>query len=500
MTTVSRGARVRSLVLAASACGLLGAPRNARAQEPPTTENLLSHRASIEVDGHGYLTLPLSAEVLALATSDLSDVRIVSDRGVLVPYAVTWADPADADAPPVLESFELTPISARQSQAIVGGVRIATETYDVLVPIGAWREHAELELETTRVGFTATVRVTDADGTELARGTIFSLPSIEAERHTLELPARVAGDVRIEIRSEPATFGVTTAAPAGPPGFLTPRLRLHQRSVELHAPTVEQILERLGVRTEDGTQVIELARPPGLVPVALRIETTSPTFASRVRVEAVAGDGTRREVGAGRILRISPADPALGFSDLVVPIRAGEVVGDRLVVSFERGDSPPLEGVTVVAVARQPSLVFDRYASGVAPVLLFGGARLRAPRYDVAALLSGLGPGAGTARLGPTLPNPGYRAEPALSFAMRAGAEVDRARFAVEASLTISDAREGLTRVLVSPALAAAARLDGADLRVVGADGRQWPYAHAESTREAWVDIVVGIVEPSADR
>lgn len=492
--------RVAALVMAAGAGIVTFAPAGALAQEPPTTVDLLSHRAAISSEGSGYVALPLPADVLALAAPDLSDVRIASESGTLVPYAVTWRERDVDRAPPVLESFELEATSARQSQAFVLGVRVATETYEVLVPALAWREHAELELETVRVGFTATVRVTDLGGAELARGTIFSLPSISQARDTIELPARVAGPVRVEIRSEPASFGAAALPPAGPSGFLTPRIRLHQRSFEPRDPTVEQVLERVGVRSEGGAQILDLARPPGIVPTALRIETTSPTFSSTVRVEAIGIDGTRREVGRGRVLRVTPADPSAAYSELVVTVRGTEVTGDRLVVSLDRGDSPPLEGVTVIAIARQPQLVFETYLSGRSATLMFGGARLRAPRYDVAALVDGLGERAGAASLGPVVPNPDYLAEPALSFAMRAGAEVDRARFAVEAPLSIAETSEGLTRVLVSPALVAAARIDGADLRVVDATGRQWPYLPSASSRQAWVTLAVSTMEPAEGR
>lgn len=489
-----------ALVLAGLALVLGVLPRPARAQEPPTTTDLLSHRASIRVAVAAYTALPLSADVLAIAASDLSDVRIVSSGGDLVPYAVRWAERESERAPPVLESFDLEPTSARQSQAIVAGVRIATETYEVLVPVGAWREHAELELETTRVGFTATVRVTTLEGVELARGTIFSLPTIGAERETLVLPVRFAGAVRIEIRSEPATFGGAAAAGGAGSTFLTPRIRLHQRSATPRVPTVEQALERSATRIEGGAQVLELVRPPGTLPIRLRIETTSATFASAVRVESVGGDGTRREVGRGRVLRITPSDPEATFSELDVELHAEDVTGDRLVVTLERGDSPPLENVTVIASMRQPSLLFESYAAGDDAALMFGGGRLRAPRYDLDALAGDVARSSGTGELGPVAPNPGHRSEPALSFAMRAGAEVDRARFTVVAPLSIVETREGLTRVLVSPALAAAARPDGGDVRVVGADGRQWPYVLASTPREAWVELTVRTVEPAPDR
>lgn len=475
----------RSLVLLLSSLVLVPV---AGAQEGPSVADLLSHRASLTAGGYGYHALPLPAEALAIAARDLSDLRIV-DGDELVPYAVVYDDPESTREPSVVEDLELPVTNARQSSTTAGGVRYAIETYEVDVPALAWRDRSVLRLETPTPDFTASVRVRTADGTEVARGTIFRLPAIDAVRDTIELPVRVSGPVVVEIRSEPRA--------SAPAPYLTPHIHLFHRSLAPERHLVERPLAIVSSGLVDGAQTIELTRPAGLLPIELRIETTSATFMGRVRVVSVDRDGGRHEVGSGRVLRVTPREADGVVSETTISIDASALDGERLVVTIDRGDSPALEGVEVIAVARQPTLVFDAPSESL--VLAFGGGRLHAARYDLASLASDMRYRAAPAQLGPVEPNPGYHPEPALSFAMRAGAPVDRARFAVEAPLSLPEPPEGLARVLLSPALVAAARTDGADLRVLDAEGRQWPYVVSSPPRDVWVELVVGAAEPALD-
>ncbi|HKQ61289.1 MAG TPA: hypothetical protein VJS92_08345, partial [Candidatus Polarisedimenticolaceae bacterium] len=114
-------------------------------------------------------------------------------------------------------------------------------------------------------------------------------------------------------------------------------------------------------------------------------------------------------------------------------------------------------------------------------------------RYDLAALLPRPGTAlegrravaagqlydaesVGRARLGTVRPNPRFDRQPALAFALGAGAEIDARLYRLRRSLNVPAAPEGLVRLRLEPEDVAALREDLADLRVVDGAGRQRPY------------------------
>lgn len=77
-------------------------------------------------------------------------------------------------------------------------------------------------------------------------------------------------------------------------------------------------------------------------------------------------------------------------------------------------------------------------------------------------------------------------------------AEIDPARFTHAAAVTLPPSPAGVTRLRLGPAVLAAARADLADLRVVDAASRQWPYLlRAEVDRE---EVPLGVTLARGER
>lgn len=438
----------------------------AQAQEVDERD-ALSHLAPISGPVGTLVRLPLSPEVLEHAAADLSDVRVLDEAGDDLPYAVDREEHR-TEAAPIDWREPLEVLWASQTRSRTSAAVVSREVYRVTLPPAELGEGVSLELETTLAAFTATAHVTGV-GLDV-RATVFRVPEMGVERLDVTLPPGVDGPIELTLESEA--------------GALSPRLFVHVRSVPRWVERLERALEVAGSRVEGTTQVIELVRPPGVVPIELSLRTSSPNFAAPVRVSVRSADAGEREIGGGTLYRVSVAGEVAERLGVAVD---GEAAGDRIVLRLERGDSPPLEAVEVVAVLRSVALVFEN-ETGTA--LHFGGARLRAPDYDIGWLVARLSdPGLPRASLGEVRPSPAYRHEPLLGFAMRAGAEIDRSTFHHAARVTIPDAPEGLTRVELSPALALAAAADLSDVRVVSSDGRQWPYVLAGELRDVIVEV-----------
>jgi hypothetical protein len=291
------------------------------------------------------------------------------------------------------------------------------------------------------------------------------------------------------------------------PFFLEPTLALEgARRIE-RAGSVAVPLEILATTRADGKTVVDLARPAGIVPDRLRVGTTTALFDRAVEAsdEGPAGAG---RLGAGRLFRF-PGLVAIGDQE----IGLGRARGDRIRVTLDDGDSPPLEALEFAAVIRQPALLFMLPAtveSGKPPALLrFGGGRAHPPRYDLAGLL----PPPGTtiegrraeaaarledpqalpaARLGPVMASPDYDGAPALQFALHPGAALDRTLFSHRRTITVPVSTEGLSRLRLAAEDLAVLGDGAADLRIVDGAGRQWPWLAATDDTPAVVPLEVG--------
>ncbi len=472
---------MRNAILSCLALFVLVAPASAQA---PDATRLFPFEASIEGAGEpGAMTrVALPAEVMSRARPDLSDVRIHDAGGHEVPYLVgSGVSPWPRAALAV--TFAVTPTSVER--------RI--EEGDSLAP--TWRETVQvappgnvaegsrwtLILDSNAPRFVRTVVLRFVDGrerTELARASVFRLPDPLRERLSIPLPPLPEAHGRAP-RIEIELWGEG--------GYIEPRIRFRETRAAEPTTTLDVPLEEIGRETRDGTTFVDLARPPGVVPDRIRVETSTGTFYRVLSVSDLRQGWGPSRLGGGSVYRVRELE---GAETLEVPVEAAQ--GETLRVAIEDGDSPALADVRFEAVVRQPVLAFA--APDGSATLRFGGGRVRAPRYDLSALArTGLGEAlsdlhTSLATLGPVHDNPRFDAGPALAFAMRPGRPVSTADYTHVAQLTVGDTPEGASRIRLPLSVLAAARTNLADLRIVDARDRQWPYVVAPRQESDTVD------------
>lgn len=479
--------RLFGLVSALILCAL-HAP--ARAQDVDLAR-LFPREAEVSAPA-GPARLSLPAEVLAASRADLADVRLFAADGVEVPYLVESAERGAAEAALPIPA---TVVGASRGS---GGTRVS-EVFELRPPPGQLVPYT-LALTVASPDFVRNLRVAVLSGptgrteTPLAEGTVFRFQSPLRELLTLPLPLVPEGARALRVEIEGQAVGLAGDA-AGFDGPFEPVFHFVPRVTVSEPPTLAVPLEIRGMRRVDGHTECVVALPLGLRPDRLRVETSSPNFARRVRVADARGD-----LGAGDVFRVE-ALRARGGERLEVPI--GTPRGDMITVILEDGDSPALAALRVVAVVRQPALLYFAEAEPI--TLRFGGGRARAPHYDLAAFAS-LGVDRAlrvenevqSARLGASRPNPSFDPAPALGFLARPGAAVDVARFTHAAELEIREGGEGVVRVRLPMAAMAIAQEGLEDVRVVDAEGRQWPYIEAAGARPL-VPLRVEVGAPTRD-
>lgn len=455
---------------------LLPLGASAAAQEPPALEKLFPLEAPIESEAPGLVRLVLPPDVLAEARPDLSDVRVFDAAGAEVPFLL---DAARRDEAVVVRArFEGAVLSVqrdRAKNATADRPGDATERYEIEAPPGPPEgEVWELVVSPTAPRFVREVSVTAlGDGGErpLVDGaSVFRLDP-GTERVRIPLPPFDAPRLRVEIGGSE-------------PFYLEPRFRFQSaRRIDAERRSVVPLAE-ISRESGGGRTVLELERPRGLVPDRLRLETSTGVFDRGVAVwDEQPGRGERR-LGTARLFRVRAGVEA---EALQVPLAPAS--GTTLRVEIVDGDSPALADLRFAAVVNRPALVFE-LRGAPRGTLRFGGGRAHGPRYDLRALRVGRATVTGeraeaaallhddlpAARLGPTRPNRAFDATPALAFAMHPGAAIDPRRFGYRRPVSIRPSAEGLSRLRLAPADAAHARPDFADVRVVDARARQWPY------------------------
>ncbi len=467
MSAPSRRVAAATLAWLPAAAGL--------ALEPAELRRLFPSEAEVTVERPGLSRLVLPQEILTACRPDLSDVRLFDGDGREIPYLVDRA--SDAESVEVTQSVEPQPLGLQRSEERrESGPALRHERYEIGLPraapqTGSWA----LTIESARREFVARVRIDGLDAagasrTLVAEGSVFRLAGQRpASQLRLALPPFAGDRLRIELVSEE-------------PAWIEPSFRLESaRSIE-RGGRLEIPLETVATRSAEGKSVIELARPRGVVPDLLRIETGTPTFDRRVDAWDDGPGAAAGMLGSAELFRVEGIAP-VGIFEL--ELRAAR--GDRLRVEIHDRDSPPLADVRWIAIVRQPALIFSTRGSAT---LRFGGGRAHRPRYDLAGLLPRRATGeraeaaaalydaaaVSPARLGQVRSSPDYDGAPALAFAMRPGAEVDRGPFRRVRRLRVPESPEGLSRLVLAPEDLAVLRADLADLRVADEDSRQWPF------------------------
>jgi hypothetical protein len=473
---------VRSLAgVSIAATFALPAGGQAAASARPDVRSLFPKRAEIFVDESGLSRLFLPSEVLAACQADLADLRVVDRQGREVPYLVDSGPPPDAALEERLVFRPRFLSASRQTEERESAPDVRRETYHLSLPEGAARRW-DLVLESHRPRFVRRfeVRAVGRDGEELlvGEGSVFRLQDPTRESLGTSLPLLDAAYLLVTLEGEEEFF-------------LEPTFRLEASRV---LPEGEQVRFRLEIRdsrSRDGRTVVELERPRGLVPDQLTVVTTTGSFKRQFEVWDQGPGSADRPLGRATLYRLQGAAEV---RRLEMPLRPAR--GDGLRVVIDDGDSPPLEDLAFHASLRRPALVFSLDSSGrdaAAGELLFGGARAFRPRYDLAGLLAAgerqlVGEEArvavelrdlarlGGARLGPVGANPLWDPRPALAFAMRPGSEIATWRFEHRRPLAVPKTDEGLLRLPLDAETVARCRPDLADLRLVDAEARQWPY------------------------
>ncbi|HEU5181025.1 MAG TPA: hypothetical protein VFW45_09540 [Candidatus Polarisedimenticolia bacterium] len=445
---------------------------------------LFPQEAEVSVESAGLARLVLPSEILKACRPDLSDLRLFDSSEHEVPYLVDAGAEVPAGfeiaqrfVPKVLEA-------ARREERRKTGPPLHHETLEIGLPDAEPRSGSWVLVVQPRAGeLVARVSVEGIDSagrTEMLipEASLFRLQGARpVEKLRLPLPAYHGARLRVVFESEAGSW-------------LNPVLRLESARRYETGGKIDMPLEVLSLRSADGRTIVDLARPHGVVPDLLRIETTTRTFDRRVEIrdEGPSGAGG---VGTGNVYRV----------EALVPVGEQEVAlrpahGERLSVTIVDGDSPALEQLAFVAVVRQPSLIFSAAAGrpgGAFGTLRFGGGRAHAPRYDLAGLLPPIGGEATgkraeaaallvdrskiqTARLGGIRPNAAYDQTPALAVAMHPGASIDRRLFSHLRTITVPASAEGLSRLRLEPGDLAILGDELTDLRVADAESRQWPY------------------------
>jgi hypothetical protein len=460
---------------------------------------LFPQQAAFSVDSDGLARLLLPTPVLSACRPDLSDLRVFDAQGGEVAYLL------DGERGPDVSVEARTEVSAqvlrvtRESSGAEFEPPVHREVYEIAAPPRSNSMNLGLEPRWTLVVNTATPRFVrevsiearSADGTAELLASSEAIFSLDGEVHRTRIPLP-------PFRGERVVVSVTGQEGA----YLEPTFRFETaRSVR---PLREAVvgLELVDRHEDAGTTLLELRRPGAIVPDVLRVSTRTGSYRRRVTVWDVQPGEPDVELGSAVLYRVE-----LGAGEQRVfeqrSVRLLPARGSQLRVEIENGDSPALAEASAEAIVRRPALVFQLPAGQHRGVLRFGGARAHRVAYDLSGLLLGpsgrrSGESARAAfglydpdalarvRLSEIQANPDFDTAPALAFAMQPGATIDVRLYEHARSLVIDPSAEGLSRLVLAPEDMARARADLADVRVVDADGRQWPYLieHGGPSRE----------------
>jgi hypothetical protein len=442
---------------------LLASP--AAAQSAPDLDRLFSHQANVSSEGwSSAYRLPVGADVLAICHRDLSDVRLYDTGGNEVPWLLDsasrirsgseWLRSVDA---PILRAVTHTqsgraPTTFREAYWLAGpGEPPSRASWDLV--IDSARDHFVADVRVIAIG---------ADDVERTVGTGSALRFVAPARSRLRIAVSDAGLDRIRVEID------------GQDGFLDPSFHW---DATRRARAGEELVIPLTIlsRTHEGTEtILEVARPSGVTPEALRFETSTPAFARNVQIST--GEGTQ----TGVIWRV-PGTAGAETYDVPAPITSELSFRVRI----DDQDSPPLDGLTIAAVLSRPVLLY------FTPVTLMrlGGGRVHAPRYDVRSLAGSWSidqlldgdTAIPDSSIGPIRSSPGWTDAPALAPLQRPGTAIALTDHSHVGTLTVATAREGASRIVLGADVLAVAQRELSDLRIVDDQGRQWPYLLRET-------------------
>jgi hypothetical protein len=441
------------------------------------------YRREVTVVSEGPIaSLVLPPELSAHSHPRGFDLRLVDARGGEIPYVLDWSGEREGLA---------------TWRAGVKDIRRESETTERhspvrsqwLVDFGTRRSFTELKLDVRGDGFAWHVRVeTSEDGagfeTIATDAPLFDQEwnGARVRRTSLEFDQpRTGRFVRLTARG----------APDAPAFELTGLEATLRRRLKGDAWSMDVAAARMNPTRDAQVSRYELAASSALPFDEVEIDCDDAAFARRVRLLEVTergGGSVETVLGDGSLFRLRSADAVIAGAVTRLATRNG--TGGTLVLEIADGDSPALRDVRVRLRGTRLRLVFPTPAGGV--TLYHGNPVTRAPLYDIEAMRSRLVQAAGLmpARLGPEVPNPGYRREPPLRFPATLGAPVDASGWrAVRPLLSIDE--EDVYALTLTAADLRVLRGDLADLRIVNAEDRQVPFLLDRDAAEEAVTLAV---------
>jgi len=283
--------------------------------EEPRLETLFPSRAEVYLDGpakSGLLRLELPIDVVAACSSDLSDLRLIDTDGRVIGFA-TDLGPPPGFRETIVARHHLQVVDASRSRLDLAGAEdLLTEAYVLQlgeelysgVGAGSWDLVLEVgsspHLRQVTVEALATGEDVRASGRVLHRSSVFRLAGNAASNDRLSLPAHLSPRLRVRLTGQGARF-------------LEPRFRL-ETSWPLRSREPDWITLRPDTtRQQGGNTVLETARPSGLLPDWIEIESRDQTFHRRVTITDVQSGEPDRNLGSGTIYELPGAadHPAL---------------------------------------------------------------------------------------------------------------------------------------------------------------------------------------------
>jgi hypothetical protein len=403
----------------------------------------------------GFASLVVPPELMARATPDLRDIRLVAGDGRELPY--------------VLEARVGRETTLQWSGRLADVKREARRQSAWTVDLGETRRFDRLLLTIPGSGFAKRVKVEiSEDGRRwtgaLADAGVFDRPWTPAIHHTtLGLPDPVSARfVRLTLddrRTRPLDVTGVQAA-----------LVTRREGEEWRVPAA---LTPLPGRA--GVSRYRVEAPAGLSFEALRLESDDPAFARRVTLlEASERNGRRDEkaLGSGVLYRVRLPEEELAAES--VTLGAARAEGGERILEVQDGDSPPLLRPRAEISGPAQRLVFP-VASRL--TLYYGNDATRAPLYDLASLRERLGASGrlAAATLGPEAENPRFLRPAPLPFTAARGARLAVEQWARLRPVVVAGP-EDLYTLMLDPLDLGVLRPDLGDLRIVDDEGRQLPY------------------------
>ncbi len=416
--------------LAVIICFGLSLTAGAADEEPP-----FRFQKEIEVGrttGEEIVSVPLDSDVYAATRDGFPDLRIVDDRGAMVPYLLELIGKNRVNQ--VREACASKVVSLRVDEGKGLEIVVALDEkapnaggVTILSPLTDYEHRVRIFGSRNGTDWTPLVRdgvVFDYSRFMDIRNREVNLPAndyrqfklvIHRELDDRESPLRelirgrqegqrdhrfeITRNLRIPFRIDRVELWRTVEKDVGTEAETT-----------ISYPTVDFQVEEDAKKKVTRVEVLSRREPL----MWLSLGTTSRNFSRSVRVLIPKDRGLRTEwleIGCGTIEVIQ----FRAFRRAQLRVLFPEERQERFRLEIDNADNPPLEVTGVEALGVGYRLVFLR-AEGRTYRVEYGSDRAEKPRYDAAMVLASLNRGFRpvTAKLGPEIANPGYRSERGL--------------------------------------------------------------------------------------